>query len=706
MNSLKNISDEVSKKVVWYNVQDNYTDLFSELFKNSSDHKMGVGYFSSAWVSLNADGISHFVKNKGQATWLISPRINENDPLLIDYINYSEEDKNKFCQEVIVSNVEELKKNLQSSSSFFSTLAGMIQNDSLIIKVAKPKVFGKHIHIKLHEFNDDYGNTILLHGSSNPTENGMDHSYEELTQYQSWNDSHMEFISPHSNRLDALLTDGEQGVYEIIDLDEAIKKKLIVRLKADDFKNNNQKNPNQEIDEPLSMNFIIPNKYLTHKGFNDIQNKALSEAKKRNYSALLEMATGTGKTIASIKIFHEFLTQYKNEKCLLVVTCPTDILVNQWNDVLNECNISPKIYTKSGRKENGEIKSFLSDVNSGYMENIEAIIIIDDSLKDAEIQEYLKELSIKKSLFLIIDEVHNITSPTYSTIKLKLLDNIDYKIGLTATAEKDYKPLNGKSSGQQQEQLIIELFGPNSFVKIVDIGEAITKYKVLCEYDYEPIPFVLSLEETEKLFGFYKTALKSLSSTSDDYEANERTAHFKLGREIARVSSKFLEFEKYVTKQIAEDLKKSNTLIYVPNDRIERVAQHLRKFNIDSMKITQDVPKDKRQIILNEFKDGRVHTLIAIRILDEGLNIPEVNIAFFMESYKEPRQWVQRRGRILRNPEKKNAKIIDFIVKISPEFSITDDLGKKINYAKAFVDYLEDYDKNRMETFRRDSRNK
>ncbi len=73
-----------------------------------------------------------------------------------------------------------------------------------------------------------------------------------------------------------------------------------------------------------------------------------------------------------------------------------------------------------------------------------------------------------------------------------------------------------------------------------------------------------------------------------------------------------------------------------------------------------------------EFATGKKQVLVAIRCLDEGVDFPEARRAFILASSTNPRQFVQRRGRILRRaPGKTIAEIHDFVVE--PPVSATDD---------------------------------
>jgi len=700
MDSLKNLSKKLIDNSVWYNAKDDYSELFTDLFSNSTNHKMAIGYFSSSWVKINAKGISKFIKNDGVAVWLISPRIHENDPLIDKYTELSDEEKDAYCQRVILNNIEELKQDLESKDNFLPALAGMIHKGNIRIEVAKPRYKIEHIHIKLHEFIDDYGNIVILHGSSNATKNGQDNTYEELTMYRNFlHDSDVilehvenEYLNPHRLRLNSLLNTGENKKYEIIPLNEAFKKELIILLKS-------EIESNQDPNITKSQEPIVPTKYTGDEGFDKIQMLALRKAKDFNFSLILEMATGTGKTITSIKIFLDFLTSKSSSQVVLVVACPNSILAMQWREVLNEFNIKSIAFSDNKNNTKKSIKEHLYDLTK-RQSNLTSIIMQDSSLKDKEIQELLVEISDNKSLFLIVDEVHHLLSEGFISSKIKenLFDKIPNKIGLTATSEKRYE-----DQQNSENETIMNLFGKNSLAKIVNIHDAIYKYKVLCEYCYEKVSFELTLEETNKVFEQYKKAIKSQGNNSNEEEAIYGS-QFVLGHMLNSVKSKLHKFKEHITEDLGNKLIKSKTLFYTPNDLMDGLIEHLDSKKIVVTSITEKDSQDKRIKKLEEFQEDRVQALAAIRILDEGFNIPEIDTAYFLEAYLEPRQGVQRRGRVLRRSGDKIAKIVDFVPLISKEFQSKID-GKKISYAESFIKYIEDRDKERVDTFTKDSCN-
>ncbi len=81
-----------------------------------------------------------------------------------------------------------------------------------------------------------------------------------------------------------------------------------------------------------------------------------------------------------------------------------------------------------------------------------------------------------------------------------------------------------------------------------------------------------------------------------------------------------------------------------------------------------DTALTRRHLLRRRFAEGELQGLVAIRCLDEGVDVPETRRAFILASSTNPRQFIQRRGRILRRSAGKGfAEIYDFIVKPSEE---------------------------------------
>ena len=96
-----------------------------------------------------------------------------------------------------------------------------------------------------------------------------------------------------------------------------------------------------------------------------------------------------------------------------------------------------------------------------------------------------------------------------------------------------------------------------------------------------------------------------------------------------------------------------HTLVYTSDkgpDQLNSVNLLLRQKNILFHQLTAEETASREQTkrIITSFQDGEIQILTAKRVLDEGVNIPQICKAFILASTTVERQWVQRRGRLLR----------------------------------------------------------
>ena len=84
---------------------------------------------------------------------------------------------------------------------------------------------------------------------------------------------------------------------------------------------------------------------------------------------------------------------------------------------------------------------------------------------------------------------------------------------------------------------------------------------------------------------------------------------------------------------------------------------------MDASKFTSEETPKERALIKEKFAYGKeLQVLVAIKCLDEGVNIPAIKTAFILASTQNPKEYIQRRGRVLRKfPGKEFAEIYDFV---------------------------------------------
>ena len=681
-------------------------DFLNYCLKESVEYDLRVGYFDSKWFKDHAIGMAHFAKNNGKARWIISPKIRPNDPI-VSAVNDID---NEQTEKLIEKDIEELIEDFKNDKHLIDSLAILLKTKRIEIKVGIKRQ--GIMHEKTGIFRDIDGKIVTHVGSENTTGAASEQSNDTTIEMscdniarckklqavfdKRWN--HEEPEIKHFNLskrlIDKIIDFASEGNDPDVFYDNYDYDKLINTLNED------------IIEKIFHEGFFIPTKYTAKENFNLIQNKAIEETKNKDFSCILSMATGSGKTITSIKIFQQFL-ELKKSKPLAIVFCPSELLVRQWENDFKECKIFPTIYPNSQEKNRSNLSNYL-DLLDDDMGEFEVVICTHEFLMDKMILNRLIEL--KENLFVIVDEVHRIFSTInkYKGIKETFFNKIKYKIGLTATPEKRYKP--DPIFENAQVELIEDFFGDDSLLRIVDLNEAINKYKILCPYDYHLTNFHMTYDETEEIFDLYKKAIKSHKDDSDESAIHDsNSAIHNLTRTINGIGSKILCLKSFMNEKFCKELIKNDELsiFFISPSHIESLSEHFEAKKIRASKITYETEKARRIEILENLQKKRIQAVIAFTILDEGINVPAINNAFFTEQYREPRQGIQRRGRVLRLDEKnpsKIAKIYDFKTLLNNDFISEQEKINNNSMYKAFLNYVNNKEDERVDQFSSDSR--
>ncbi len=105
-----------------------------------------------------------------------------------------------------------------------------------------------------------------------------------------------------------------------------------------------------------------------------------------------------------------------------------------------------------------------------------------------------------------------------------------------------------------------------------------------------------------------------------------------------------------------------HTLFYCAPGRIVLVYELLADLGLRIAKFTAEESTAERQELLKMFASGHLQALVAMKCLDEGVDVPSTRSAYILASSSNPKEFIQRRGRILRqSPSKEHAEIHDLI---------------------------------------------
>lgn len=458
---------------------------------------------------------------------------------------------------------------------------------------------------------------------------------------------------------------GEQEATEIFDINdetlERIKEYSLSKEELLSRKKEEEEKRKRLVNRPLDRN--VPRIPSSYNGSDFIlrrhQKNALSEWKKNGYKGIFEHATGSGKTVTAICGACDLA---KYEKKVLIICVPYQSLADQWVDELENFNIfATRCYETSLNwkdKAPQELSKWRTKkLTESYMA---AYVVVNKTLSSDSFQSFLSKIKLD-NMIVIGDECHRYASVGGT----EPLPDSEYRLGLSAT------PFRENDDYGTPE--LIKYFG-NKVEPSYTLHDALNDNPpVLTPYDYLPVSVYLNYEEFEEFES--KSRLAGANFNLDDDGRISQAALSAIGamnRIKGSANDKFIKLEKLIPK-----IDKTNQVLFFCGDGstedddslneesfrdIERVSKLVSEQNWIGSHFTHKEKSKERKEILRNFKDGSIDALISIRVLDEGIDIPGVGIAVLMASSRNPRQYVQRRGRILRkSPNKNKALIYDFI---------------------------------------------
>ena len=394
----------------------------------------------------------------------------------------------------------------------------------------------------------------------------------------------------------------------------------------------------------------------------EYQSEAVEAWMQEEGQGVLHMATGTGKTVTSL-LAGARLVELQEGRLALIVAAPYQHLVDQWVTELNEFGVTPIRAYQSRNSWTDTAVSQFTEFSSGARDVV-AVVTTHATFGSKHFQKVLQRVDGSQTL-LIADEVHHLGAPH---LRQHLPNAIRARLGLSATPHRWYD--------EEGTGAIMDYFS-NGVVYEFGLEEAIAN-GYLSEYYYVPHIVHLTDEESEDYIALSRAIGKRIGSVSGDIgdvdlQEDEQLQQllFKRARMIGTAENKLAKLRSLV--QRTGDIH--HTLVYCSDGQIhtegeatkrqlDAVTEMLGKeLGLKTHKFTYEEDQGTRERLLEDFEDGTLDALVAIRCLDEGVDVPATETAFVLASSSNPRQFVQRRGRILRpHPSKEHAIIHDFIV--------------------------------------------
>jgi superfamily II DNA or RNA helicase len=629
-----------------------------------------AGFFSSSSFTQLAPGLAAFVnRSKGTLRFLLSPRIEDKDRQAIEAANADPKG-------VLTAAAQQLfKDGLLNESALarhtVQCLSYLLASSraELRIVLTKRGMFHPKVWIL-----DDADASVVAHGSSNPTEPGLLYNYETVSVERSW-------VETAKAKFFADLFEGvwkgTDATTLTIPMPEGLafvtsQSKNVECPTVDDYWRAWHEDSVKGLAPPLPVNMKLPSAFPKTRlripaelqwedGPFAHQGRAV-RAWEENRRGILAIATGGGKTIASLVA----ATRLQNNlgKLFVVIAAPYRPLVDQWEREVRRFGVEPlPLRDLSAEPRLTRLQQAVRTLELGES-NVEVAVVTNALLNQEGFREFLPTIPADISTLLIADEVHNLGAPAFAENPPQ---EFTFRLGLSATPVRQYDELGTDA--------LLRYFGDVVFC--FTLGEAITA-QCLTRYHYYLHPVDLNTAEFEEWGEITSKLIKlGYGAVEDD---SPGLAFDEVKKLLFRRRS-ILENAESKVECLAALLRAArpsavkNTLIYTSAKhrsgqvtQLVRVNRVLNDLGIVGRELTyQETGSGEAPEILRAFADGLYQAITCMKVLDEGVDIPQTTTAYLMASSTVVREWVQRRGRILRKaPGKSVAHLHDFLV-VPPE---------------------------------------
>ena len=649
------------------------TYFVSKMLEESVIYKRAVGFFSSSALIKISYGISKLLTKENCHIYLVaSPYLYKED---VEAIKNGYKNRDKVVEEALLREFTEVTDEFGCERLNF--LCHLIEKNILDIKVAdkisadSERDIGM-FHEKIGLFIDGNDNKVAFSGSLNESDNAFANNFESIQVFKSREEPRrVNMIEEDFEKL----RNNNTNTLEVYDFPDAVKtalfkyRKPIYKSDIDEYEK--REKIRKSLDDPKP-------KYRCKFPLYDYQKEAIIKWAKQGYRGLFDMGTGTGKTITALTACVKLLEKL-NYKMATIIVCPYTHLVEQWVEEEENFNLKFIVGYSDNKYKNYHsiLAQTIQDYNDGVIDYF-FFITTNASYKTDRVQQLIS--NIKNNVLFIADEVHNFGAEGLrNALNLKF----KFRIGLSATINR-FRDDEGTQS-------IFDYFGE----PVIHYGlkEAIEN-NVLTRYFYYPVPITLTDDELNKYIELTDKIRKNSYPSGNSVKLTKEGERFALAR--ARIVATAVNKLDLLRKLMVDYKDQYNLLIYCgtgklsggisqeESKQLDEVCKILgNEFKMKVARYTSREDAKERKLISERYRNGDdLQAVVAIKCLDEGVNIPSIKTAFIMASSTNPREYVQRRGRVLRKfPGKNYSYIYDFI---TLPFSFEDAENYSNDFKKSF----------------------
>ena len=671
-------------------------EFFFDALVESNQFDLGLGFFSSTAINVLSAGFAYFIHRGGKMRIIINDVLPQKDKAAIasgiKMTDIEFEDK-------IIEDISKFTETLSKQDEhFFNCLSYLISVNRIeFIATIPSNKKGGIAHNKYGIFTDELFDKVGFNGSANFSKNALLNNVESISCYKSWSDSSTEKDRlKYFEKIFNKTWIGESDNIKIIPID---KVKSYIQ---DSFNANSLQKLIEEEKSLVDESELFPNsvkskfkelyttinikpKFPFQSEPREYQKDAYTNWVNNDYHGIFAMATGTGKTITSLNCV---LNEYKKTgKYNVLILVPTLALVEQWEKEIGEFNFKNYVLVSGETKWQKELSNYKANYRWRKQEDNLIIISTYPSFTNPKFLHLFK--SFQKNFTIIADEAHNIGAPSIKAAFKQL--KCKKRIALSATPKRVYD-----IEGTKELELLFKDQEPYCYA--YSLEKAIDN-KFLTPYFYYPVMVDLESNEMEEYVRISKRLLQFFDHETDTFKNSQEAEKLLLQRKriIHKAINKLSAYSS-IMRQLSKEEKLRYCFTFAPegdyvgDNSFEDFNNIIDRFILEAnntcpnIRVNSYTSKDspvERKEKLRGFEEGKIDILFTMKAIDEGVDIPRAEVGIFASSTGNPRQFIQRRGRLLRkHPDKQYATIYDMIV--IPNSSNEGD-NKYVNMEKSLV---------------------
>ncbi len=615
-------------------------------------YRRAAGYFTSSGLALAARGVASLAARRGKMQLVVSPYLEPGDVEALRAASDTPLDALRAIAARCLADIEDALIRDRLNALAWLTASGLLEI-KLALRLDAQGGYARGIfHEKAGVFTDAHDNHVTFSGSSNETAGGLLENFESIKVFCSWRDTEGR-VQEEIDNFEALWKNSTPGL-KVLDF-SSISKELLDR-----YRDPGRPPPGinlHEAREPITSCAFQPPVGFDLRPY---QKEAIRAWSKNGGRGILAMATGSGKTLTALTLASKVAE--KNHSLVLIIVCPFINLCRQWIREMVTFGLNPVAAFEGRERWQALMDEGYQRLSAG-LSQVHAIVTTNATFMSESFQSRLQPRVAVGAFhhLLIADEVHNLGAPGIKTV---LPDGISMRVGLSATPERHHDAIG--------TQAVIEYFGKVIYEYTLD--QAIAEGR-LCPYRYYPVLVDLTEPEAEEYAEISAKLARIMPAVDrgDDIEQAAMRLLIKRARLLGGAANKMTALDSLISS-LPEGPQKAifycgdgRTTDSITDDEVRQIQAVARllgeKHGLRVRNFTYRETAQEREEILRDLASGFLDGVVAIRCLDEGIDLPDLRMGFLLASSTNPRQFIQRRGRLLRNASGKSRAIIyDFIV--------------------------------------------